>query len=265
MLKTPQGRWPYVRYGQGKALWMAFPGFGQSADFVEPLFQGFESRFSCFSFDYPSLPSGYRPQDLEPLNIQTLAGLWDRIRAMEDWESTRLMGYSLGARLALRLYAHRPEEMDQLLLLVPDGWYPRPFYWFCTQQPLGRALFLKALKHPAGVGRMIGAGGRLRIIPPSLERFARHFWEYPEHRKRLGWLWLLFRELQPDTGIIRRIQEEDPKPIHLYLGAKDPLISATKVERVARRIKGTQVKVLDRGHFILDPDSVEEIQKSLEL
>ncbi len=260
-LETAQGNWPYIRYGRGKSLWLAFPGFGQSPDFVEPLLRGRESQFRCISLGYPDLPPGASPENIDPLSPCGLEELWDKVRQMEGGQSAGLLGYSLGARLAMKLFELRHEEVDQAFLLVPDGAYIRPLYRFCTGHPLGRAVFLWAIRHPQGLGAWMDWGGRTGLITPPLIRFARHFWDDPGHRKRLAWIWLFLRGIHPDWGRIRKKQRTKTKPITLVLGKEDPLISARKWIRLADTLEGARVHVLDRGHFVLDPVSLKRIKK----
>ncbi len=244
---------------------LAFPGFGQSPGWEKPLIQGYESQYTVLSIGYPPSPSFPYPKDIAALSPQDLTAMVDELVGQRKWETVQLLGYSIGARLAMTVFEQRSHFVNQLCLLVPDGWYRRPIYHFCTRSSWGRRIFATMAQRPQILQAALQWADRFGFLPSPLVRFVMGFWQKREEREKLVWIWSILRQIEPSLKRMESIQQSQPKPIDLFLGQRDPLISAEKVRRRAQKIPGTRIHVLDRGHFILDETTLPLIQKSLSL
>jgi pimeloyl-ACP methyl ester carboxylesterase len=95
-------------------------GFGASLHTWEAWAQVLQADHRVIRFDLPG--SGLSPPD--PSGVYTDARSMQLLLALLDQlgvPRASLMGHSIGGRLAWRLAAEHPEQVDKLLLLSPDG------------------------------------------------------------------------------------------------------------------------------------------------
>ena len=71
-----------------------------------------------------------------------------RQRARMVERHLRVLGFSLGGRIALSLYQAQPENVEKLILLAPDGLIVNFWYWFSTQTWIGNNIFSFSMKYP---------------------------------------------------------------------------------------------------------------------
>ena len=59
-----------------------------------------------------------------------------------------LAGFSLGGKLVIKLVELAPGNINQVLLIAPDGLKVNPLYWLVTHTIIGRELFHFFISYP---------------------------------------------------------------------------------------------------------------------
>jgi pimeloyl-ACP methyl ester carboxylesterase len=79
-----------------------------------------------------------------------------------------LLGFSLGARIALTLYEANPEKVERLVLLAPDGLKVNFWYWLATQTWIGNKLFACTMQHPGWFLLFLKLLNKLKLVNSSI-------------------------------------------------------------------------------------------------
>jgi len=86
-----------------------------------------------------------------------------------------LMGYSLGARVALSIYEKIPSQVEKIILLAPDGLKVNFWYWLSTQTRIGNQLFAFTMKHPGWFFGFLKGLNKLKLVNASIFKFVNYY------------------------------------------------------------------------------------------
>src|SRR4051812_5719235 len=160
----------YYRFGKGKKTALCFHGYGETAAsylFLETLTG---EEFNFIAIDLPfhgetDWKEGYHfsSQDLKQITTEILNE--------ELQKKIILIGFSLGARIALSLYGLIPGKVEKILLLAPDGLKLNFWYWLATQTHLGNTLFSFTMKKPGWFFGFLKTLDRLKLVNASIFKF----------------------------------------------------------------------------------------------
>ncbi|RYE28976.1 MAG: alpha/beta hydrolase, partial [Sphingobacteriaceae bacterium] len=116
----------YHEYGSGEKLLFAFPGYGMSGSQFSVLQKSLMQQYKMIAFDHffqetsklytvkeASVLAGMQPDFLK-LYLQKWLDQNPELRFS-------LLGYSIGANMALYLTQHFANQIDELILMAPDG------------------------------------------------------------------------------------------------------------------------------------------------
>ena len=139
-------RLAYYKVGYGPATLVAFHGFGQSGRVFQPLDETIGHRFTVFAVDlfFHGNSQYTSRQLLTKTDWQRLIGAFLDGQGVDRFS---LMGFSLGGRFALATAEAFASQLDQLILIAPDGVTRTSWYWAATTTRLGRWLFRHGLRH----------------------------------------------------------------------------------------------------------------------
>jgi pimeloyl-ACP methyl ester carboxylesterase len=124
-------------------------GLGASLHTWERLAAGLSERYRVIRFDLPG--SGLSPPDVTGDYTDTrsralLAALMDRLGIAH----ATIVGHSIGGRIAWSFAAHRPDRVERLVLLAPDGFESPGFeYGIAPKVPALMGLMRYLLPRPA--------------------------------------------------------------------------------------------------------------------
>lgn len=213
----------------------------------------FEGRYRVICWDYRGLHDSGRPTDPHALTVRDHARDALELLAEEGIERTALVGWSMGAQVALEVFREAPEKVASLAFI--NGVPGRPWDFVLNIGALGRVLpmFLRGL---GSVPRLIEAVvGQLARMPEAIQ------WS-----KRVG---LTARAV--DEDLLAQIAEDFGKldmkiyiellqamgrhdgwdalsqidvPTLIVAGSRDPLTPRAAAERMARRIAGSELLIV---------------------
>jgi pimeloyl-ACP methyl ester carboxylesterase len=276
----------YQVWGTGAKVLFAFHGYGESASSFAFLGEALGPDQTLIAIDLPfhgqtdwkeglsffphqlltivqAIAAGLPDSNAAGLPDSNAAGLPDSNAAglpvsdpfRSSEPSWSLTGYSMGGRVALALFEFRPAAFERLILLAPDGLKINIWYWIATRTAPGNFLFRWTMRWPGWLFLLLRASHALRLVNPSIYKFAVHYIDDRKVRKELYTRWTVMRYFRPDRGAIAAIIQRDRVPLTLVYGRYDRIIRWESGERfLDRGITGTSRLILiDTGHQLLRP------------
>lgn len=171
-----------------------------------------------------------------------------------------LVGFSLGGRICLSYYQQYPQNVQQLVLLAPDGLKMSFWYWCAAHTIPGNRLFARTMKKPGWLIKFAGALHKAGIINAGVKKFAVHYLHQSQVRKMLYTTWTAFRFFKPDIAQIKKTIAQRQTPAQLYFGRYDNVIPAKRGDRFVKNIEAlAHTYVLEAGHRLLQDRTVQAI------
>lgn len=261
-------RFHYSCWGTGSRILFAFHGYGESGASFALLAETLGRDLTIIAVDMPfhgetewkESELCFDAHDLLMLLKEIAAGFPDRDR--QWW----LLGYSMGGRVALQLLELAPGQMGRLVLFAPDGLYVNPWYWVATRTAAGSRLFRWTMKRPGWLFFLLRAGNRLRLVNPSLFKFAAHYIDDDVARQALYTRWTTMRGFRPRLGRIAGYIREFKIPVVLVYGSYDRIIPSLRGGSFLRRIGPLgRLELLPTGHQLLQAKFIEVLANALYL
>ena len=246
----------YQIWGTGAKILFAFHGYGESASSFAFLGEALGPDQTLVAIDLPFHGQtdwkeglSFFPEQLLTLMKTIAAGL---PASNPVWSLT---GYSMGGRIALALFETQPDRFEQLILLAPDGLKVNIWYWIATRTTVGNYLFRWTMRWPGWLFLLLRASHGLRLVNPSIYKFAVHYIDDRKVRKDLYTRWTVMRSFRPRPDAIAAILRRNPVPITLIYGRYDRIIRWESGERFRNRgIADTcRLILIDTGHQLLRP------------
>ena len=263
----------YCYWGTGSGLLFAFHGYGESAEGFAFLGKAIGAEFTLVAID---LPFHGRTDWKEGLSftsdqlyeiMQDIASRLPRLpvgSALSDASPTprwRLVGYSMGGRIALQLVENYPGQFTRLILLAPDGLKVNFWYWIATQTAVGNLLFRRTMRRPGWLFFLLQLCHALRLTNPGIYKFAVHHIDDRRVRQDLYTRWTAMRKFKPGLTAIAAIIRHQQIPVSLVIGKYDRVIRWERAEKFRRRgiAELCSLILLDTGHQLLQPQFLPDI------
>jgi pimeloyl-ACP methyl ester carboxylesterase len=245
----------YYRYGNSpRHVWL-FHGFGQNHTAFDKLIHDLSPNFSVFAFDIYAHGKSNWPGD-SPVTQQDWTRTVQSIIGRHGMESVSVVGYSLGARLALATTQVPGLSVEKLVLIAPEGLIANPWYSLATGRSLGRALFKYFMRNPGWLGLLSKLAGTLGLISGSLRHFVMTQVRQARIRDQIIQAWLTFRLLPG------RRPEMKSRTL-LIAGTKDNLFPARSIKKVKSRWPRIEAHIADSAHHTLlrHPEVLKSIRQ----
>lgn len=265
----------YQVWGTGGKILFAFHGYGESASSFAFLGEALSPDQTLIAIDLPFHGQtdwkeglAFFPQQLLTIVQSIAAGLPSSSAAglpssnaaglPGSKPSWSLTGYSMGGRVALALFEFRPAAFERLILLAPDGLKINIWYWIATRTAPGNVLFRWTMRWPGWLFLLFRASHALRLVNPSIYKFAIHYIDDRKVRKDLYTRWTVMRYFRPDRNAVAAIIQRDRVPLTLVYGRYDRIIRWESGERFRERLGDgapdtTRLILIDTGHQLLRP------------
>lgn len=243
----------FRQWGNGERLIIALHGFGEDGESFHPLSFHLPDKFSLVAIDLPFHGDSFWNEQRD-FEARDLLSVIDRLRPESGAQPGNfiLMGYSMGARIALSLYEYSPERVNQMILLSPDGLSIHFIYWFCTQTSLGNRLLKWNLEHPQSLLKLAGIIRSTGLVKERQLKFARLYLQDQETRNKVYEIWTGFKRFRPRHSRFKDLLRKYKTPLTLVYGKYDPVITPGKGVELTK-VLGDQcnLKILECGHQLL--------------
>lgn len=261
-IKTGDQRLQYLQWGSGKKLLIALHGYGNNARMFEGLAAMLASDYTIVALNLPYHGESEWNRH-EPWMAVELVEMIGLLMKAHNVEACSLTGYSLGGRICLKLLELMPARILQVTLLAPDGLVPNKMYRFVTANPAGKRIFSHFLDKPDGYMKVLGWMERKRLLDPAKKRFMDQYVSEATTRQFLKKVWPNLGALVPNPQKVRNNITAYNIPVHLFVGKHDRVILLPHALTFASEMPLVFLHVLDKGHRVMDSDSMGEISKSL--
>lgn len=254
-----------LKWGDGPFPVFAFHGFGQQPDFFKRITPAFPEKYRFYAIGLFYHGSSALADDAQDrLDAGFYTRLIRQICAEENIQRFGLMGNSLGGRLALHALPALAENLDELILLAPDGVKKNFWYAFATTNPLGKRLFKHAMMHPSLLFRIVACFRFAGLLSPSMEKFVRHQFSDKANREKVWHVWNLYAVFEPEMEQVRGAVYANKIPVYAFTGRYDPVVSK-RIGPKLKKLLGAYCtwNELETGHELLKPSLANEIERVL--
>jgi pimeloyl-ACP methyl ester carboxylesterase len=252
----------YYKFGSGPKSVVCFHGYGEEAAIFGFLAKYGGNEYTFYSVDLPfhgqtEWKDGliFTPTDLQQIVEQIIGNQQSKLT---------LLGFSLGARIALSLYQTIPEKIEKIILLAPDGLKVNSWYWLATQTWLGNKFFALTMKKPGWFLGTLNLLNKVKLINASIFKFVNYYIGDAEVRRLLYARWTTLRKIKPDIQKIKNLISSTKTPVRLVYGKHDRIILSSGGEKFRKGIEEQcKLTVIHSGHQVLHEKHVEEILPAL--
>lgn len=253
------GQIHYHEYGTGSKPMLAFHGYGMTGRQFEVLQKSVLSKYRVYSFDH--FFHGQTQLD-SWTEQQILSGMpKDLMRAyLQAWfnqhggpQRISLMGYSIGANLALVLLEEFAEWIDEVILMAPDGLSVYKGFKFLMHNPAGKYLFKTVTKSKWLAPSVLKGLKRVKFIDESLYKIAYSEMDTPQKRQDVYYTLNHIKQLQPDVVEITGLINQYKIKCHLIFGKFDMLFPVSSAANFINRLNSPQVHEVPQGHWLVTP------------
>lgn len=175
-------------------------------------------------------------------------------------QSWTLAGYSMGGRIALSLFQHKPGQVGKMLLMAPDGLKINFWYWLATQTRGGNRFFAFTMKHPQWFFALVKLMHKTGLVNPSILKFTNYYISDPVVRQQLYDRWTTLRKFKPDLSQIKKEINKHHTKVRLLYGKHDRIILSSIGKKFCKGIEThCQLTEIHAGHQVLHEKHAKEI------
>ena len=250
---------PVFKLSNGPIPLLAFHGIGQDHRVFEPLARALEGRYALYAFDL--FFHGTQPPDVTD-DVLTKPAYQQIIQAFlnqHQIERFAVIGFSMGGRFALATAEAFSSQLDELILLAPDGITISPWYRIATDSRLGRWLFRYLLKHTPVLHRLGQFFLSIGLINRSALKFAENTLATAEQQQSVYNSWVYFRNLRFNHRSLSALFNQQSMRIRFFVGYFDQILPTSFLTPLTRRLQSYELTVLKTGHNRL----IEKVAKLL--
>lgn len=241
----------HICYGTGPIIWLAFHGIGQDAAAMAPFGEQRAQTHTIYSIDLPFHGQDRQLQRPVAITKAYWQSLVTDFLVEHHIDRFSVVGFSMGGRFALVTANEFVTQLDELILLAPDGVTEDPWFRLATSTWPGRGLlrfFLKNVTLFTALGRALV---RVGLLNAALLRFVEATMQTPEQREQIRKSWFGFRHLTLDIPALAKQLRAQKVPVWLYLGQFDAVLPLANTRPLLRAYPETHEVMLPCGHTSL--------------
>ena len=250
------GRAHYHEYGSGNKPLLAFHGYGMTGKQFHVLEQSILKQYHIYGFDHffhgKSKLTDWTEQ-------QIIAGMTKEMlkHYVEEWfklhgrQRFSVMGYSIGANIALILVELFADMIDDVILMAPDGLSVYKGFHFLTHKPAGKYFFKMVTKSKWLAPSLLKNLKSTGFIDGSLFQIAYNEIDTEQKRRDVYYTLNLIRLLKPDTIKIASLINQYKINCMLIFGKHDNLFPKKAAEPFIGLLDNPEVHELPLGHWLV--------------
>ncbi len=236
--------------GQGPKKLLCLHGYGESGLSFECLIPQLKDEYTIYAIDFPQ----HGKTDWLEGNLlapDTFIQIINEL-GITKTEKISVLAYSMGGRVALHLMQLMPQQIEQVVLIAPDGMRMNFWYWLGTQTMVGNKIFQYTMENPNWFRAMLKGLVATKLVDNWIVRFANQFLNDPEQRNKLYNIWTTMRKFKPDLNKVKSEMQAHQMPLHLFYGKFDKVIQSKYGEKFQSQItQYCSIKTIDAGHQLL--------------
>ncbi len=237
----------FQKIGDGSKILLAFHGIGQDFSCFAPFAKSFSQTYTCYLFDLPFHGKNqYHPHDW--LTLQLWQQSLGQFLTENHIERFSVMGFSMGGRFALATFATCSGQIDDVVLIAPDGIKQSLIYRLATHSSLGRAIFRRVIgrqKQFQQLGRFMQKMG---FINKSVLRLAENMLGTPRQQQLIYQSWVGFHRLAVKVDTLVDLAEKTTTQFHFFVGKYDSLLPPNNILPLSKQLTRQKTVILEVGH-----------------
>ena len=250
-ISCPGGRLHYRRWGQGDQLIIAFHGFANQGNLFEPIALACQDRIRLVAIDLPH--HGRTQWEQGPYGPADVSSWVQQIMEEEVVQTFSWLGFSYGARLGLSMCRRLPAQLDAMHLIAPDGLATyRTFYSSMVPRAVRRQLHRWVAARPKAALGLAHRLHDLRILDHFSLLYLEKQLSSARQLDRLFNTWLSLPAFPVRSRQAAAWLDQQPWPVHLYLGRRDQFVDSRAIARWAADISTCQLHLFDQGHQLIN-------------
>lgn len=253
----------FLKFGKGPRLVLAFHGYSNSAGLFLPFERALETDCTVVSIDLPHHGRSTDWPESRALKPEDLIHLVKFFCDEHGVEKCRLLGFSLGGRVSLKIIEAVPQRIAGAVLAAPDGLRFSPFHYFVTRTAAGRGVFSDVLTRPQRYFRVLDALKRRGVLSDARHQFAKYYLESSHSRGLLRKAWPSLRFLIPRPARVKAAIAAHNIPVHIFAGRYDRVIPLSGATSFARGMPQVKLRVLEKGHRVIESDTLGSMAATL--
>lgn len=238
-IRTEHGIFHAHFYGNGSAYALAIHGFGQDGTYFQTLSAQFPQLTIC-ALDLP-----WHGQTQWQTDVLQLRDFDPIIRFLDQEGPIHLIGFSMGARIAIALSQAYPRLTRSITLLSPDG-IAGPYHWLTEQVPgRFRKRLARWLDQPEWLLQLSNRLHEYGVLGRFPRAFVQKHLKDPRQRERLFKCW------QSLTNFPTTLGANVHTPTCFVLGKRDQLVQIEAIRKFAEVLRQPYIHIIDRDHDVL--------------
>ena len=237
----------YDEYGTGQEVLLAFHGYGMDGFQFQILSQSILPHFKVIGFHLPY--HKHAPASHEQWLSKLLPAIGQILEAHQA-KRISLMGYSIGAKVALQVFSHLAPQVNRLFLMAPFGLENHWGLTFVTKR-IGNSLFrlLVNTSVPLLLMRIVTKAG---IIDTELFDIIARELASAEKRKSLCSSLRMIGEIGLNKQQLITLMNRHNTQVRLYYGTDDALFPYKGRNQVLLgAIEKCEVTAVSAGHWMV--------------
>ena len=246
----------YHEYGSGNKPILAFHGYGMTGKQFRVLEKSVLQEYHVYGFDHffhgeSRLHKWTGQQITAGMPKAMVKGYVEEWFKVHGRQRFSLIGYSIGANIALIILEDYADLIDEVILMAPDGLSVYKGFHFLLHQPVGRYLFRQVTKSQWLALWLLKNLKKVRFIDDSLYQIAYNEIDTVQKRQDVYYTLNLIRLLKPDTAKITVLINEYAIKCRLIFGRDDHLFPKSAAMPFINSIPGAVVHEVALGHWLV--------------
>lgn len=251
-----------IRFGSGHKLLICFHGFGEDAEKFLALQPSLSERYRVIAIDLP-FHGSTNWQAADEFTRNDLAQIIRFILSREGQEHFSLMGYSLGGKLVLSAILDFAAQLDEVILVAPDGVKENAWYNIAVYPDWGRKLFLRFVQKPDfvfGMARVLHFTG---ILSDRFFRFLQLQTNTMAKRRQIYDTWMALKNFSVNLTDVKSQLKKSGVHCFVFIGKYDMLITKQTGELFASGLPHCNLIILEKGHNLVTESLNEPLRQAL--
>ncbi|MCS6822252.1 MAG: alpha/beta hydrolase [Microscillaceae bacterium] len=228
---------------------LCFHGFGQTPTDFLPVLSPYLQEYTFYCIDLTALNRYLLEIGERSLPLPVWEMQLNLFLSQESINHFEILGYSLGARLALATFHLFTSQVKGVWLVAPEGLYFNSTFFFATRTLLGRFLFRwLVMERYEILQNVIKLCQKFRFLSTSTARFFLKQITTPVKRKLIYDTWLFYAYCMPNISELRQKIRTFTQSFTIILGTEDRLISTKKIKNFAKTLPILSIKELPYSH-----------------
>lgn len=256
----------YKVSGQGPEKIVVFHGFDQnihSFDFLIEELNGEEFTIYVIGLIHHDSTCIDDRKISQKLNKKHLIEFFENFCKLESIISFQLIGYSLGARIAVNISLVKNLGTKGVILLAPDGICINKWYSLMTNFP-GELFFRIVVKYNS-FGKLIKkAVTSLNLVSHKEKKLMSYAFEEPGRLKKIYRTWISYSKINFSFKELRKLSENAQYKVTFVFGKYDKIIGDCPINKLNKiACMSENLLVIEEGHNLLRKEHAKLYQDLL--